>query len=342
MMDKGIILIEEFYEKGVKPKGYMFTDYFKAFGIISEISLDDSDIFEEKLQKINVDIDPVVKLRITEDFNKLSIKQIPIEKPVRFYNQEGIPVVNFRSYISDVINLYRLGTKECTFKLNAGRFFTPFTQLSAQVRESHIYFENKLVNLDIKNSFPMWLSVWLLDKGLTIDYESTEFFNEILNGRFYTGLIQKFNKAKDLFNNTETERPYMTRTDVKQHFMSWLNGDNNRNNLTNYVFHAYYPVLFDFIRRYKAGRKDTMYYELVKMETGFIFNTICKRLYMAIPDIKLLTCHDQIYFEERFMYRVQPIWNEEIGKIHTRIPVSPELLLDDADLEDLGIEIYYG
>jgi len=66
----------------------------------------------------------------------------------------------------------------------------------------------------------------------------------------------------------------MTKTDVKQHFMSWLNGDNNRNNLTNYVFRAYYPVLFDFIRQYKAGRRDTMYYELVKMETGFKFN-IC-------------------------------------------------------------------
>lgn len=106
--------------------------------------------------------------------------------------------------------------------------------------------------------------------------------------------------------------------------------------------YSFFTSLFDFIRHYKAGRKDTMYYELVKKETGFIFNTICKRLYREIPDINLLTCHDQIYFEARFMPLVRPIWDEEIGKILARIPVVPELQLDDTDLENLGIVIDYG
>lgn len=336
---KGIIIIDESYKKGVIPKGYMFTDYFKAFATIREIKLDSRDRFEEKVQKIYVDIDPMVKERVSMDFSSLCIKQMPVEKEIMFHKDDGIPVVSFRTYLSDVINLYRLQTKTVTFKLNAGRFFNPFTQLSSKVRESHIYFEEKLVNLDIKNSFSMWLAVWLIGKGMTIDYETNEFFNEIQSGKFYWGLIDKFNNAKDLFNNTEDEKPRMTKLDVKQHFMSWLNGDNKRNNLPNYVFRAYYPKVFDFISQYKADRKDTMYYELVKMETQFIFNTVCKRLYESIPDIKILTCHDQIYFEERYMNQVRPIWEDEICKIHALIPVVPEIQFDKADLEYFGIEI---
>jgi len=81
-----------------------------------------------------------------------------------------------------------------------------------------------------------------------------------------------------------------------------------------------------------------MYFELVQLETDFIFNTICKRLYTEIPEIKILTCHDQIYFENRFMGEVRPIWESELKKIHSMIPVKYEVEEDtDIDLSEFGI-----
>jgi hypothetical protein len=338
LRDKGLIVIDELYKRGKKSKGYMFTDNFKAFAEIKEVYLDKTYRDKEKAIKIHLEIDPIVKARITKDFNSLAIKQIPVEKKIRFFNQDGVPIVNFRSYISDVVNLYRLQTNAYNFRLKAGRFYTPFSQLSQTVRENHIYFdEQKLANLDIRNSFPMWLAIWLIDKGIEIDYDTQEFFNEILSGQFYNELIYKYNKAKDLFNTTGMEKPCFTKDMVKQNFMTWLNGNNKRNNLTNYVFHAYYPSMFEFLNQYKAGKKDTMYYELVKMETEFIFNVICKQLYDSILEIKILTCHDQIYFESKFIAKVLPIWDEEINKIRALIPTVPEYEFSDADLEEMGI-----
>jgi len=92
-------------------------------------------------------------------------------------------------------------------------------------------------------------------------------------------------------------------------------------------------------KQFKNGEKDKMYHTLVKLETDFIFNKVCKRVYNEIPGIQLLTCHDEIYFEERFYEQVLKIWAEELEKIYHKIPVNhtTEFDFDDSDLEMLGI-----
>ena len=64
------------------------------------------------------------------------------------------------------------------------------------------------------------------------------------------------------------------------------------------------------------------------------FNVICARLYAEIPDIKILTCHDQIYFEQRFYDQVDSIWNEELKKVYALLPIHEEM---DLDYDELGI-----
>lgn len=335
LRDQGIILIDESYEKGLHSKGYMFTDYFKQYAVIDVLKLEETDIKPSNHEKLNVD--PLVMEKIVSDFKDIKIKSDPIQKNVLFYDDDGEPVVKFRQYLINIINLYRLKTENYSFTYNGGRLFTPFVQLSKEVRENHIYFENQLMGLDIKNSFPLWLTAWLVKNGITLDYDTKEFFSEVLSGTFYNGLIFKFNKCKDLFNNTEEEKPIMTKQDVKEHFMIWLNGDNSRKNLSNYVFKCYFPEIFDFVSTRKCGRKDFMYFELVQLETDFIFNILCKRLYSEIPGIKILTCHDQIYFEDRFIGEVHPIWESELRKIHAWISVKYEDEEIAVDLSELGI-----
>ena len=329
LRDMGIILINESYEKGVQSKGYLFTDYFKQYAVVDGLKLENSDISTANPEKLN--IDPWVMEKIESDFKNIKIKSDPLQKNVLFYNDEGNPVVKFRQYLLNAINLYRLKTGSYSFTYDGGRLFTPFVQLSKEVRENHIYFETQLVGLDIMNSFPRWLTIWLFQNNILLDFETKEFFKEVLSGTFYTELQFKFNKSKDLFNNTEIEKPMLTKANVKEQFMVWLNGDNSRNNLANYVFKCYYPEIFDFVSTRKCGRKDFMYFELVKLETAFIFNTICKRLYAEIPEIQILTCHDQIYFEERFLDEVSQVWESELQKINASIPVKYEIDEDAVD-----------
>jgi len=220
LRDRGIILIDESYEKGLHSKGYMFTDYFKQYAVIDGLKLANTDIKTSNPEKLNVD--PMVMGKIVSNFKDIKIKSVPIQKNVLFYNDDGEPVVKFRQYLINIINLYRLKTENYSFNYNGGRLFTPFVQLSKEVRENHIYFENQLVGLDIKNSFPLWLTVWLVKNGIPMDYDTKELFKEVLNETFYKGLIFRFDKSKDLFNNTEEEKPPMTKQDVKEHFMIWL------------------------------------------------------------------------------------------------------------------------
>jgi hypothetical protein len=338
LSEKEIILIDESYEKGEFPKSYLFTDYFKAYSVITDLQVGRSDNNSvEKEQKVTVDVDSRVSERIQSDFKEIRIKSDPVQKETMFYNDGGIPVVKFRKFLTNEINLYRLRNKAYEFKLSGGRFFTPFTRLSKDIRENYFYFDTRLVGLDIKNSFPLWLSIWLINHGITVDYDTQEFFQGCVDGTIYMELAHQFNKTKDSFNHQETEKPEITRSDVKPLFALWLNGDNSRDNLTNHVFRAYYPEIFSCIETFKDGRKDIMYYELVKLETEFIFNTICKHLYSEIPDIKLITCHDQIYFEERCLEEVRLIWDTEINKVYARLPIDNESEFTDDNLEDLGI-----
>jgi len=145
----------------------------------------------------------------------------------------------------------------------------------------------------------------------------------------------KFNANKNQFNNTEIDKPYIDKVQVKNLFGTWLNGNNSLNNLPNLVFKAYYPLIFDYIKDFKNGQKDRMYFELVKLETDFIINKVCKRFYDEIPGIQLITCHDEIYFENRYSQEALKIWNEELEQIYSRIPVKSytEPDFDNSELE---------
>jgi len=336
LRDKNVILIDESYKKGVHSKSYLFTDYFKEYGTVKLFKIDQGKEVEKNDNSII--IDNIVKKRLEQDYHEVNVKTAPIEKEVRFVKDDQ-PITNFRKYLMNEYGLYQLrnGTRKITYQ--SGRLYTPFVQLSKEIRRDYLYFDSQLTSLDIKRSFPLWLAVWLIDKGIQLDYDTKCFLSSVVSGNIYYDLISKFNNNKNLYNNTEFDKPFITKDQVKKLFSNWLNGNPNLNNLPNLIMKTYYPLIFDFIKHFKNGFKDRMYYELVKLESNFIFNTVCKRLYMEIPGIQLLTCHDEIYFEERFYEQVLQIWNEELENVYHKIPVEIELE-DDVDineLESLGI-----
>lgn len=337
LREKGVILISESYKKGEHSKSYMFNDYFKEYSTVKSFKVDPKD----ELKEIEVPlflIDKMVIERIQKDYSDVKIKSNSVEKEIKLV-REGHSVVEFKSYLLNEYGLFKLRHTPRVLCWKSGRFYSPFVQLSKDVRRDHLNFETQLTSLDIKRSFPLWLSVWLVEKGIPLDYDTIEFLSSVLTGNIYTDLIGKFNANKNQFNNTEFDKPFIDRNQVKELFGTWLNGNNNLNNLPNLIFKVYYPSIFDFVKSFKGDVKDRMYFELVTMETNFIFNKVCKRFYDEIPGIQLLTCHDEIYFEERYSETALKIWDEELELVYSKIPSANyiDCLIDDFDIEVLDI-----
>jgi hypothetical protein len=340
LVGKGIILINEQYKNGEYSKSYLFKDSFKENANVISLKAEKSD---KKMDTDNsIEIDQVVLDRLRQDILDVNILNYPVEKEILFFHEEQ-PIVNFKGYLSNEFGLHQLRNGDRNIHIKRGRLYSPFIQLSKKVRSDYFYFDTKLRSLDIKRSFPLWLSIWLVESGIPLDYETKSFFSSVLTGNIYGELMEKYNCNKNLFNRTESDRKYIDRDETKRLFSQWLNGNPERKTLPNLVMKAYYPKIFDFVKHFKNGCKERMYDTLAVKESNFIFNTVCKKLYQKIPEIQLLTCHDEIYFEERFYPLVVKIWNKELNRVIKKIPVKAdvEFRFKVRDFELIGIYIEY-
>ena len=470
LISNWIIIKDDHYvvsdeEKGIKGscKSYAFHDEFKNWGRVIRMEKEKFDENTNKDQSTLIAINPTVIRNIRRDFKAIQINNLPIEKDYKIDN-DTLSIIDFKSYLSSEINYWRMKNNDSFYNWKSGRLYTNFCQCSKSTRLNNYYFDDKLTNLDIPSSFPLWLAVWLKDHGMdTENYEYREFCtmvkprvdkngnfikdenNEIKTG-FYKDLRSKmdnnrnlnlskivnkpittcqltieketawdrdgfpieFEKLKcgealedggfcpthgyfdwnvqteettitkcqrieekesawdkngfpieykkkkcnrnleeggwcplhgvtiedDNTKKNQSEKPHISKDKAKADFQKWLNGDNDRPTLINYIFQNYYGDIQSIVDMHKNGDKKYMYYQLVAMETHFIFNIICGRLYAEIPSIKILTCHDQIYFEQRFFDQVEAIWIEELNKFYDQLPAHEQW---DMDYQEMRI-----
>lgn len=337
LVDKGIILVNKKYKVGKYSRKYLFTDYFKEYAWVKWMNINPET--PTVPTEVLLVVDKMVFEHLQEDIRVVRISDKPSEKEILFYNDYQ-PIVKFKKYLSDEFHLQRLRNGDRNLSLKAERLYSPFVQLSKIIRKDYFSFDgNRLTSLDIKRSFPLWLAVWLTENEIYMDYETKEFISSVKSGKFYNHLINKFNKNRNLFNNTEFDNPFINKDKVKELFSSWLNGNPNKKNLHNCVMKVYYPLIDDFVRNFKKGCKERMYYTLANLESNFILNRVCKRLYQEIPGIRLLTCHDEIYFEERFKSRAEEIWSEELQLVYDRLPVDT-FNFDDDEEDDFNTDLF--
>jgi len=410
-----IIIPDNHYQVADEAKGiegeckkYAFTDEFKDWGRVTKIRKDKFDENTNRDQYTLITIDADIIRKIRKDFKAIQLRDLPIEKKPKI-DTPDMSIINFKSYLASELSFWRMKNNDTYYNWKSGRLYTNFCQCSKSTRLNNFYFEDKLANLDIPSSFPLWLAVWLKDHGAdTESYEYCELctlVKPILDGHgnfirkdngklitsFYNDLREKLDNNRDVIlsqkvqppitrcqvienknsfdhdgfiiettrkkclqkldeegycpvhgypdeNNPSStmryERPHISKDKAKELFQQWLNGDNGAINLVNYIFKCYYGDIQSMVDQHKNGDKKFMYYQLVKMETNFIFNVICSRLYSEIPSIQILTCHDEIYFEEKYLEQVEIIWNEELMKIYDQLPSHDEL---DIDYEAAGI-----
>jgi len=334
MKDMNIIIIDYKYEVGKSSRRYAFNNYFKENAEIIEM-VNDS---EYKYNRKHICIEPDVLEHLEKDYKSINVNDNYIEKKSKT-NKDGIEIYNFKSYITNMVNIKLLKDKRGYFNLDY-RIYNPFVFLSEDVRTRNITFNSKLTNLDIRSSFPLFLAVWCVNNGIEQNYEYKEYIEGLKEGTFYLMLADKLNNVKDTNNKTDISKPYYSKGSAKIAFSTWLNGDNVnkngqiRNDDINYVFNKYFNSIMDMIIKHKKDR-NTFYFLLAELEADFIFNTICKRLYKEIKGIRILTCHDAIYFEGEYLNQVEKIWNQELQKLYDKIG------LIDIDTTEKGLSYIF-
>jgi len=332
-----IIIIDYKYKEGEYSRKYAFNDYFKRY---CKVHIE----VENKIDKIVINKNcalPSIQKRIFNDYKKLSVNNFEIEKQLLFYDPDGNPVYNFKSYLLNMSKLIELSS-HLNFKwLDDCRLYTSFVSLSSDIKLRNVLLNNNTIkHFDIRSSFPLFFSIWLLENGFSkTSYEFKEFISDIKIGGFYRHLAFKLNKVKDAKrhkihkdvdgNDVIYETKYYSREDAKTLWNIWLNGENlNKDNEVktddiNFVFQSYYGEILDLMLSFKKD-KNFFFKTLSFMEADFIFNKVCRRLYEEVPGIILTTCHDSIYFEQQYEKQVAEIWNDELSKLHSFIGCKDE------------------
>lgn len=212
---------------------------------------------------------------------------------------------------------------------NQGRRHTPFTVLPSIVRDSVLFEskpESKVVEIDIRNSQPVFLVAELLEMvmaGETIEdsvhnasarVESKlspsmkSFITDVEDGELYNVLM------KDL---KITDRGYF-KTEFFKNVLYGRVHENTKNNKIVKAFVARYPDVWKLICLAKVDSHADLACRMQKRESNFVFERVLPRLMKQHPTARVLTVHDAIYCEEWVKHDLIAIMNEEFVKIGVR------------------------
>ena len=365
LKSENIILINEHWSDGSDgkkafTKRYGFTDYFKNMNHKYLIKLEETAGDFETQKNI---VDPYIKKRLTADYKKLEAPN----KPIKSFNSINVnEVLDFKKYLLDQIQLLKIKGESGYYKWRNNRLYTNFSYCSAKTRSAFKLEGKSLNSKDIKSSFPVFFCKLIKQEFNEFDYETNDFINTVLYKDIYMSLLNNFIKTKDqvlteskyqtikieesktdysydhLINDTlYWYVPYYSRDLMKIYFQILINSKTDLTKKEPYwVFNVYYQQIMDMIiqlqKKYPSidGLKENgLYFKLEELEADWLYNTIIKRLYNEIKNIKIISNHDSIYYQSEFEDEVNKIWSEEINKLKNNI--KPEIKESKVEIQDI-------
>lgn len=210
-----------------------------------------------------------------------------------------------------------------------GRAYSNLTWLWKEFRQFLSVNGERLVNLDIANSQPLFLALLLCNQQLlnvevkkevgilhSLYPYDTHFLSYTLTedvyrykqlceeGKFYHHLMSRFNVTnKQAFK--------------RRCFASIFYGFNERTSKAKQAFTSEFPTPAQFIFDAKAENYKALPLLIQRVESNFIIRTVCKRLTEEHPHVPLLTIHDSIMTTERYATLVKDVMLEEFTKLGT-------------------------
>ena len=294
----------------------LISDYFagnhsRIYEINSDIISSDMRRFENKdniilkkykisNNKENTSIDSNTRIRLISD---LYFVKIDYEKSLDYLNSNFIN--DKEMYMKNIYSVESIKEGNIFYNFDAyGRFHTNYTILKSHIRKNFLNIsDEKVVEIDIHNSQPLFLSKLIQENDINIvDKKEFENFAELTySGKFYSYVMQN-----SVFKEKKIIKEMIYRVFFGKNF----------NFETDIVFSKLFPTIFEFIKAYKKdyGNYRILSHDLQKMESNFIFNKVIKRIYESNKDIKLITIHDSIIFQECYKPIVEIIFQEELEK----------------------------
>ncbi len=186
-----------------------------------------------------------------------------------------------------------------------GRFHTNYTVLKKVIRDEHITIDGKPVEeLDIKNSQPLFLSILLKDSQFHTVHpkEYKRYYESVKNGRIY----------EEYMSVSGWDRK--TCKDAMYKVLFANNGYKGKNAKINRYFKEMYPNVWEWLKvtKEKAGTHKVIAHELQRRESNLIFDHICHKIYKKVPDARLFTVHDSIFFPKEYHDKVSDIFHNHI------------------------------
>jgi hypothetical protein len=311
----------------------------------------------------------------TETFNRLrrdfySAQIIDFNPQKRYF--DGKKYIDLGNWFLNILKLYQWKKVTKTFKIRANRLYTNFTFLSSYVRNECISLDGqKILELDIKNSFPLMLAIYCKEQNpeIIFDYDFKRYCSWVKSGIFYDEMTKvlnnnlnsdtkhreekyrsKITEAAKLYeqtgeyvnivDNRNVAKRKLSRNVVKELFQIYLNGDIRKSALVKGYGDSFlrkqmsnYFELIDNQINIDKQKNDILYYKLSILETSFIVSVI-EELYSRFSDIKILTCHDSIYYPESYNSEVKEIWFKHLNELYNSLPGDFEYGNEDENNND--------
>ena len=253
-------------------------------------------IFKKNLAEI-----PKAKTTIPIDIRKKLISDLKsitldYEPAITFLNSlQGISHRKYHLNLSMINNIIG-GNLFFTFD-PYGRFHNNYTNLKKEIRSNYLKIDGmELESLDIKSSQPLFLAQIIKENYSFSNPEINEFINIVENHDLYNYF--KF-KCQSLKNDRDKAKKMVVMT---------LFDDKNKLTKHKRIFKTYFPEVFKFIETYQSKYHEPLWMTLQRKESLFIYNSVYRSIINVIPNIKLLTIHDSIYFPKQYKEQIEEIW----------------------------------
>lgn len=293
LIDKDVIYLYKNYSTGKRYRTYRFTNNMKESKYLS-CKITYTDILDNKKNELNNETNDINSDITTHLIDSLHLVKLDYAKSKEIL--KSIENENSRHINSNMIDKIINGDIYAHFD-EYGRFHTNFTILKKEIREHCLSINNnKIAELDIKNSQPFFMTVFMKDRG----FVDSEYTNDVISGKLYDKL---------------TICAGIERKEVKQEVFRILYGRNKNNNLgpVEKCFKEIYVNVYNWIVEYKKINNNykILAQELQKTESKFIFGNIIPKI-LEWKTIPIITVHDSILFEEQYLENISFIWKEQL------------------------------
>ncbi len=244
---------------------------------------------------------PDIKKKLVEDLFEVDIEYT---KSVYFLDNT---IQDKDTYNKNMYSVESINDKHIFYHFDTyGRMHTNFTILKSFIRKNCLLINgSKTFEMDIKNSQPSFLCKLISEDFYyinDIDKAELEFFKYLTDsGKFYQYIIDNSNISQ--------------KNDAKKLVYKVFFGKNYRNKHDD-IFKELFPSIYNYIVYFKNKEKNykSLSHKLQKMESNLLYNKIIKRIVELCPDIKIISIHDSIVFEEKYKDVVDIVFNEGIKR----------------------------